>query len=94
MSGTKAGAAKTAKTNIEKYGKDFYKNIGAKGGKASTTGGFGSDKVGADGLTGKQRARIAGAKGGRTSTRLGVKNGEGKKAKEQEKTLDYIEEDK
>jgi hypothetical protein len=30
MAGTKEGAAKAAKTNKEKYGEDFYKNIGAK----------------------------------------------------------------
>lgn len=51
--------------------------IGAKGGKLSTTGGFASDKVGADGLTGRQRARIAGAKGGSISRRTGVKNYQG-----------------
>ena len=33
------------------------------------TGGFASEKVGKDGLTGKQRAEIAGAKGGRKSKR-------------------------
>lgn len=32
MVGTKSGAIKAAKTNIEKYGEDFYKNIGRKGG--------------------------------------------------------------
>lgn len=30
MSGTKAGAAKAALTNKEKYGEDFYKNIGSQ----------------------------------------------------------------
>lgn len=40
MSGTKAGALKTAQTNKERYGEDFYANIGAKGGKNGKTGGF------------------------------------------------------
>lgn len=67
MSGTKAGGQKAKMTNFEKYGKDFYKNIGQKGGKNGHTGGFASTVVGEDGLTGLQRARIAGAKGGRIS---------------------------
>ena len=33
MAGTKAGGAKAAATNREKYGKDFYSRIGQKGGK-------------------------------------------------------------
>ena len=37
MAGTPAGGAKTAKTNKERYGEDFYKNIGSRGGKAPTT---------------------------------------------------------
>lgn len=44
-------------------------NIGSKGGKAGHTGGFASDKVGSDGLTGVERARLAGAKGGKISKR-------------------------
>ena len=32
MSGTAEGAAKTVKTNMERYGKDFYQRIGSKGG--------------------------------------------------------------
>lgn len=32
MSGTRSGAIKAAKTNLEKYGKNFYKDIGRKGG--------------------------------------------------------------
>lgn len=69
MSGTKAGGAKARETNLRKHGKDFYRKIGAKGGKNSTTGGFASNKVGADGLTGRQRAAIAGAIGGFKSRR-------------------------
>ena len=35
----------------------FYAKIGAKGGRLSRAGGFGSLKEGLDGLTGLQRAR-------------------------------------
>lgn len=69
MAGTKAGGLKAAATNKAKYGPDFYKNMGKKGGQNSHDGGFASNKVGEDGLTGKERARIAGAKGGRISRR-------------------------
>lgn len=44
MSGTKAGGILAAKTNKEKYGKDFYKKIGSKGGKLGRTGGFWADR--------------------------------------------------
>ena len=70
MSGTISGGKKAAQKNKEKFGENFYKNIGRKGGKHSTTGGFASNKVGKDGLTGLKRAKIAGAKGGRKSKRV------------------------
>lgn len=90
ISGTTEGGRRAAATNKEKYGKDFYRRIAQKGGRNGHTGGFGSDKVGADGLTGKERAKIAGAKGGRKSTRLGIGNGEGKSAKRGKRTIsDY-----
>ena len=60
MSGTLEGGRKAAKTNIKLYGKDFYRNIGAKGGRNGHTGGFASNPA---------LARIAGAKGGRMSRR-------------------------
>ena len=69
MSGTISGGKKAAKKNIELHGKNFYKEIGRKGGKRSTTGGFASQKVGKDGLTGAERAKLVGAKGGRISRR-------------------------
>lgn len=69
MSGTVSGGKKAAQKNKELHGKDFYRNIGRKGGKRSTTGGFASQKVGKDGLTGAERAKLAGAKGGRKSKR-------------------------
>lgn len=69
MSGTKEGGAKAAKTNRQRHGREFYVRIGRMGGKKSTTGGFASTNVGKDGMTGYERARIAGAKGGAMSRR-------------------------
>lgn len=69
MAGTSAGGRKAAKKNKQLYGKDFYASIGAIGGKLGHTGGFASEKKGADGLTGRERARIAGSVGGRKSRR-------------------------
>ena len=69
MAGTKAGAAKARATNLKKHGADFYARIGAKGGKLGRTGGFASNLVGDDGLTGRQRAIKAGQAGGRISRR-------------------------
>ncbi|MDR0887270.1 MAG: hypothetical protein LBM97_01110 [Candidatus Nomurabacteria bacterium] len=43
MPGTKAGSVKTVAKIREKYGVNFYSEIGRRGGKASTTGGFASD---------------------------------------------------
>lgn len=60
MAGTKAGGQKAAATNMARHGKDFYKNIGAIGGRNGTTGGFAANP---------ELARIAGAKGGRISRR-------------------------
>lgn len=80
MSGTRAGGLKAAATNKKRNGEDFFARIGKKGGSViGKTGGFASDKTGKDGLTGRERARIAGAIGGRKSSRAGVKNGEGKR---------------
>lgn len=81
MVGTKAGGAKAAKTNKERHGEDFYARIGRRGGQNGTTGGFASLKKNRDGLTGPERARLAGAIGGSNSSREGVKNGEGKNSK-------------
>ena len=66
---TREGGKKTAQTIKEKWGSDFYREIGRKGGKNGHTGGFASDVIGRDGLTGKERARIAGRKGGTISKR-------------------------
>lgn len=69
MSGNRIGGKKAANTNKERYGQDFYKVQGAKGGSKSSDGGFGSSLVDANGLTGKERASIYGARGGRKSRR-------------------------
>ena len=69
MPGTRAGGLRAAATNYERHGSDFYKRIGKKGGECGNTGGFASTAVGRDGLTGAQRAKIAGAKGGRICRR-------------------------
>lgn len=84
MSGTKAGGAKAAKTNKERHGENFYARIGQKGGRNGHAGGFASNLVGKDGLTGRERARIAGKKGGSMSSREGISNGEGKKWQKEE----------
>jgi len=59
VSGTKAGGLKARDRNLAKD-PDFYKKIGAIGGRLGTTGGFAADR---------KLARIAGAKGGRISKR-------------------------
>lgn len=69
MTGTKAGGKKCAITNKLRNGEDFYKRIGRIGGQRSTTGGFASNVVGKDGLTGRERAKLAGRKGGLISKR-------------------------
>lgn len=74
MAGTKSGGIKARNTMIELYGEDYFAKIGKRGGVVGTTGGFASNKVGKDGLTGKERAKVAGSKGGAKSTRKGVPN--------------------
>lgn len=73
MSGTVSGGKKTAIKNLARD-PDFYKKIGAIGGKRGVTGGFASDKVGADGLTGRERARTSGVLGGSISRRKASKD--------------------
>lgn len=71
MSGTVSGGQKARKTNIKKYGKNFYRVIGSRGGQVKTNKpkGFAANPA---------LARIAGAKGGRVSKRTGVSTGQGK----------------
>ena len=71
MSGTLEGGRKARDKNYEQFGKDFYRNIGRKGGSAPTNKPKGF-------ATNPELARIAGAKGGSKSRRTGIKNGEGK----------------
>jgi hypothetical protein len=75
MAGSIEGGRKAALTNKLKHGPDFYKRIGHLGGTSGKhNGGFASSKRGKDGLTGSERAKIAGAKGGRKSRRGKAKN--------------------
>lgn len=67
MAGTTEGGQKAYKTVIEKYGEDFYKNIGRRGGQNGHTGGFAANV---------ELAREAGRKGGRISKRGKAKNGD------------------
>lgn len=69
MAGTQTGGKKAAEENKRRYGKDFYARIGAKGGRNGHTGGWASDAVGKDGLTGYERAKKYGAIGGAKSKR-------------------------
>lgn len=68
MAGNVSGGIKARDKNLARD-PDWYKKIGAKGGKSGNTGGFASGMVGQDGLTGHQRAVIAGTLGGRVSRR-------------------------
>ena len=69
MSTTKKSARRTRDTN----GRGFYQKIGQQGGEESVNGGFASRKRGKDGLKGRQRAKVAGAKGGRANRRRVVR---------------------
>lgn len=69
MAGSKEGGRKAAETNKLKYGPDFYHKVGAQGGRNGRTGGFASEKVDANGLTGHDRAEKFGAIGGSKSIR-------------------------
>lgn len=76
MAGTPAGGLKAKARNLAKD-PDFYKKIGAKGGSNGKgpgyKGGFASNEVGEDGLTGRERAKLAGARGGAISRRGAAK---------------------
>lgn len=72
MPGNRAGGMKAAKTNRKRYGKDFFRIIGSKGGQAKDgkPKGFAAMNI--------EKVRAAGRKGGRISRRTGVTNGQGK----------------
>lgn len=69
MPGNRAGGLKAAATNKHRYGENWYARIGRIGGQNGNTGGFAAEEPGKDGLTGAERAKIAGAKGGHISKR-------------------------
>lgn len=62
MPGTRAGGAKVALVIKKKYGEDFYKRIGQKGGRVLTDKpkGFAANR---------ELAKIAGSRGGHISRR-------------------------
>lgn len=60
MAGTKIGGMKARNTIYKRHGKDWYKKIGAIGGRNGHTGGFASNPA---------LARLAGKKGGKISKR-------------------------
>ena len=71
MSGTIEGGKNAAKTNKERYGDNFYREIGAKGGKLGKTGGF-ATKAYCDCVVIFEphfKAQCAGVKGGKKSSR-------------------------
>jgi len=76
MAGTKDGGKAAAATNKSKYGENFYEVIGAEGGRKGRTGGFYEDR---------ERARLAGAKGG-TISRRGFRA-----VKQEDGSYEYIE---
>ena len=78
MGGTLSGGLKAKRTILARHGSDFYKRIGAIGGKNGHTGGFAANH---------ELAKIAGAKGGRIGKR-------GKKLVEKTEENIYIYENK
>ena len=60
MAGTVEGGLKARETVLRTQGEDFYKRIGAIGGRNGNTGGFAANP---------ELARLAGAKGGAISRR-------------------------
>lgn len=61
MAGNREGGLKAAATNKKRYGKNFYKKIGAAGGILGTGGGFAAMD--------RARVRELGRKGGKASKR-------------------------
>src|SRR5574344_1464628 len=67
---------KMLQTIQEKYGSvsEYYAEKGRRNAGKSKPSGFGSDKIGRDGMTGKDRASIAGRKGGRDKDVMVARN--------------------
>jgi len=74
MPGTREGGLKAAAKNKQLYGASYYQTIGAMGGRKSRGGGFNRDYIYPDGLTGSERASLAGKKS--TDKRWGKNNSE------------------
>lgn len=83
MPGTKEGAAKAVKTCMAKHGKDFYKNIGRKGG----SNGKGPGYKGGFAMS-HEWAVKCGSKGGSISRRSSAKKNEDKDIEAAEKILE------
>lgn len=79
MAGTIEGGKQAAATNKARYGHDFYRRVGALGGKVATDKpkGFAHMK-----LHDPERVSVLGTAGGSISTRLGIKTGMGKRRQE------------
>lgn len=65
MAGSVTGGKKASATNKKRHGEDFFKRIGAIGGRKGRTGGF---------YANRELARRAGSIGGKLSSRKGVSN--------------------
>jgi hypothetical protein len=71
MSGTLEGGKKASLTNKQKYGNDFYRVIGQRGGQKGRTGGFATKiKCSCYVIAGSHyKVQCAGRKGGQISKR-------------------------
>lgn len=75
MAGTKEGAQKAKAKVTARYGADFYRLIGSKGGRLSRHGGFAANR---------ELAAEMGRRGGTKSRRTGVADGAGKTYKDKD----------
>jgi uncharacterized protein len=80
MPGTRSGGLKARETNLRRHGKDFYKSIGAKGGKLAP-GPFRADP---------ELARRAGKIGGAKSRRGPAKQKPPVKPVKIERIVNYV----
>lgn len=73
MAGNKSGGLKTRDTNFDRYGRDFYKNIGSMGGKIIHNRDPETGKALKGFALNRERASQAGKIGGTRSRRSKVK---------------------